>query len=394
MVEIKDRRRSAHRNKMTKGKNIRVAIVVASIDILGGQAIQALRLMEGLRAEPGIEAELVPINPRLPKPLLWLQRIKYVRTLVTSIAYIASLLVRLPRFDVVHVFSASYFSFVLAPTPAVLISKLYGKPVLLNYHSGEAEDHLRRWPRTALPILRLADRVVVPSDYLVKVFADFGVKAEAVFNTVDSSRFRFRERRPLKPVLLSNRNLESHYNVACTLRAFAMIQTQIAEARLIVAGDGSERRYLRELSKDLQLNNVDFVGAIAPESMPALYDRADIFANASNIDNQPLSIIEAFASGLPVVTTAAGGIRDMIRDGVTGLMARCDDHAALADRVLSLLSDDELASRIASRAREECNNYSWAAVRNQWLTIYRELAPANDALRCKPVQHAESSGRM
>jgi glycosyltransferase involved in cell wall biosynthesis len=379
---------------MTKDKNIRIGIVVASIDILGGQAIQALRLIEGLRAEPGIEAELLPINPRLPKPLSWLQRIKYVRTLVTSIAYIASLLVRLPRFDVVHVFSASYFSFLLAPTPAILISKLYGKPVLLNYHSGEAEDHLRRWPRTALPILRLADRVVVPSDYLVRVFAEFGVKAEAVFNTVDCSRFQFRERRPLKPLLLSNRNLEPHYNVACTLRAFSLIQRQVAHARLIVAGDGIERRRLHQLAEDLRLSNVDFVGAIAPELMPALYDRADLFVNASNVDNQPLSIIEAFASGLPVVTTGAGGIRDMISDGVTGIMVGCDDHAALAARALSLLSDDELASQIASRAREECNKYSWAAVRNQWLTIYSELAPANHALRCKPVQHAESSGRM
>ena len=99
---------------MQKNKNIRVCIVVASIDILGGQAIQALRLMEGLSSEPGVEAELLPINPRLPRPLRWLQRIKYVRTLVTSIAYVASLLVRLPRFDVVQVFSASYFSFLLA----------------------------------------------------------------------------------------------------------------------------------------------------------------------------------------------------------------------------------------------------------------------------------------
>src|SRR6185369_315496 len=222
---------------MKERRKIRVCIVVASMDILGGQAIQAERLLEGLSRESGVEAELLPINPRLPGPLRLLQTIKYVRTLVTSIAYIASLLVRLPRFDVVHVFSASYFSFLLAPAPAVLISKLYGKPVLLNYHSGEAEDHLRRWPRTALPILRLADRVVVPSDYLVEIFARFGVSAQAVFNTVDSSRFQYRERRPLKPVLLSNRNLEAHYNVACTLRAFAMIQTQLVEARLIVAGD-------------------------------------------------------------------------------------------------------------------------------------------------------------
>lgn len=379
---------------MKKGNDIRVCIVVASVDILGGQAIQALSLLEGLRSEPGIEAELLPINPRLPKPLRWLQQIKYVRTLVTSVAYVASLIARLPRFDVVHIFSASYLSFLLAPAPAILISKLFGKPVLLNYHSGEAQDHLKRWPRTALPIMKLADRVVVPSNYLVEIFAKFGVTAEAVFNTVDSSRFQFRERRPLKPLLLSNRNLEPHYNIACILRAFELINAQVAESRLIVAGDGSERRRLQQLSKDLQLRNIDFVGAIAPEAMRSLYDRADVFINASNIDNQPLSIIEAFASGLPVVTTGAGGIPDMVSDGVTGLMVSCGDHAALADRVLSLLADAELASQIAGRARQECNKYSWAAVRNQWLAIYRELAPANDALTCNPVQHAESSGRM
>lgn len=359
---------------MTKDKNIRVGIVVASIDILGGQAIQALRLMEGLRAEPGIEAELLPINPRLPRPLRWLQRIKYVRTLVTSIAYIASLLVRLPRFDVVHVFSASYFSFLLAPTPAVLISKLYGKPVLLNYHSGEAEDHFRRWRRTALPILRLADRVVVPSDYLVRVFARCGIKAEAVYNTVDCARFPFHERLPLKPVLLSNRNLEPHYNVACTLRAFALIQQRMPEARLIVAGDGSQRCSLHELADRLKLRNIDFAGAVSPERMPELYDEAGIFVNASNVDNQPLSIIEAFASGLSVVTTIAGGIPDMIAHEVTGLMIACDDHESMANNVIRLLEDPELASTMAGRAFVESGKYQWSAVRNQWLSAYRELA--------------------
>ena len=353
-----------------------MGIVVASIDILGGQAIQALRLMEGLRAEPGIDAEILPINPRLPRPLRWLQRIKYVRTLVTSIAYIASLLVRLPRFDVVHVFSASYFSFLLAPTPAILISKLYGKPVLLNYHSGEAEDHLRRWPRTALPILRLADRIVVPSDYLVEVFARFGVRTQAVFNTVDSSRFQFRERRPLKPVLLSNRNLEPHYNVECTLRAFALIQEQLPDARLVVAGDGSQRRYLHELAQSLTLRSVDFVGAVPPDEMPALYDEAEIFVNASSVDNQPLSIIEAFASGLPVVTTNAGGIPYMVTNEATGLLVECNDHEALARAVLRLLKMPGLALALASAARVECEKYGWHAARSRWLSLYRELADA------------------
>lgn len=364
---------------MTNLIKTRVCIVVASIDILGGQAIQALRLLEGLNAEPGIEAELLPINPRLPMPLRWLQRIKYLRTIVTSIAYFASLILRLPRFDVVHVFSASYFSFLLAPTPAVLISKLYGKPVLLNYHSGEAEDHLRRWPRTALPILRLADCLVVPSDYLVDVFSRFGLKADAVFNTVDQSRFQFRERRPLKPVLLSNRNLEPHYNVACVLRAFALVQSQDPEAQLVVAGDGSQRRELHGLAQGLKLSNVRFTGAVTPAEMIDLYDHAEIFVNASNIDNQPLSIIEAFASGLPVVTTSAGGIPYMVVNEATGLMVDCNDHEALARTILRLLDQPELASALVNRAHAEAKKYEWSATRSQWLTLYRDLTHAGSS---------------
>jgi len=374
---------------MSARNNTRICIVVASVDILGGQAIQAMRLLEGLREEPTIEVELLPINPRLPRPLRWLQRIKYVRTLVTSIAYIGSLLIRLPRFDVVHVFSASYFSFLLAPTPAILISKLYGKPVLLNYHSGEAEDHLRRWRRTALPVIKLADRVVVPSDYLVSVFAKFGIESERIVNTVDLARFSFRQRQQVAPVLLSNRNLERHYNVECALRAFALVLEQYPNARLLVAGDGSQHNKLRELADTLPLSSVDFLGAVEPQQMPALYDRADIFVNASDVDNQPLSIIEAFACGLPVVTTDAGGIPYMIAEGQTGLMVGRGDHKALADRVIRLIGDPELASSLALRAREECRRYSWMAVRGRWLRLYHELARKHLAPLAGRVEKAE-----
>jgi len=68
---------------------------------------------------------------------------------------------------------------------------------------------------------------------------------------------------------------------------------------VVVAGDGSQRRYLRDLSKILDLCNVEFTGAVSPDEMIALYNDSDIFVNASDIDNQPLSIIEAFAPGLP-----------------------------------------------------------------------------------------------
>src|SRR5439155_1506418 len=144
----------------------------------------------------------VAINPRLPGLLGLLQRVRYVRTVVTSLRYVWTLLTSLAAYDLVHVFSASYFSFLLAPTPAVLLGKWYGKKVILNYRSGEAEDHVRRWRRTAIPILRLVDALVVPSRYLVDVFARGGLHASVIGNVVDCDQFRFRERRPLRPVFL------------------------------------------------------------------------------------------------------------------------------------------------------------------------------------------------
>jgi len=280
-----------------KSKPIRVLVVAAPPDWLGGQAVQAARLIDGLAQEPDVEAELAPIHPRLPGALNRLHEIKYVRTVVYTIAYYALLLLRMPRFDVAHVFAASYFSFVITPAPAVLIAKLFRKPVLLNYHSGEAEDHLRRWPRSTRLVFRMADRVVAPSRYLVEVFARFGIEAEAVGNIAPLERFAFRERRPLRPTLLSNRSLESHYNVADTLRAYALIERRVPDARLIVAGDGSERARLRALAENLELKRVEFIGAVPPDRMPELYDRADILVNSSLVDNMPLSLIEAFACG-------------------------------------------------------------------------------------------------
>jgi glycosyltransferase involved in cell wall biosynthesis len=360
---------------------LRVLVVAASLDIVGGQAVQAARLVEGLSREPSLEVSFQPINPRLPGALGALQSVKYVRTLATSAAYLAQLAARVPRFDVVHVFSASYFSFVLAPTPALLAAKLCGRRALLNYHSGEAEDHLTRWRSTAVPTARLFDAIAVPSAYLVEVFARFGLPARAVFNHVDTGRIPYRERAPLRPVFLSNRNLEPHYNVACVLRAFSVIQTRLPGARLTIAGDGSQRAALESLARELRLEGVGFLGRVAPERMPELYDAADVFLNASDVDNMPLSIIEAYAAGLPVVTTDAGGIPYIVSHEETGLLVPRGDHEALARAALRLVADEGLARRVAASARAECRKYSWEAVRGEWVRLYEELAGGEGAAR-------------
>ena len=123
---------------------LRIAIVAPTLSILGGQAVQAQRLLDGWRNDPDVRAFLVPVNPEPPSWLCSLMRIKYVRTLLNQLIYFPLLVRSLRRADVVHVFSASYWSFLLAPLPAVLVSRLLGRPVIVNYRSGEAPDHLRR----------------------------------------------------------------------------------------------------------------------------------------------------------------------------------------------------------------------------------------------------------
>ncbi len=368
----------------TKTKKLRVLIVAPSFDILDGQAVQAARLLERLSQEPGLEVGFLAVNPRLPGVLRKLQTVKYVRTVVTSLAYLVSLIRRVRKYEVIHIFSASYFSFLLAPTPALLIGKLYGKRLLLNYHSGEARDHLQRWRRSAIPTIRLADVLIVPSPYLVRVFAEFGLHAEPIFNLIEIDQFRFRERAALRPIFLSNRNFEKHYGVDRVLRAFATIQKRIPEARLIIAGDGPERTSLEELARDLNLQNAEFIGRVGHERIVELYDSTDIFLNGSEIDNQPLSLLEAFACGLPVVTTDAGGIPDMVVPEKTALVVPRGEYEQLAASALRLLANPVLAKSLIEEALEECRKYRWEAVRDQWLNLYYELVTGSGARQVRP----------
>ena len=357
---------------------LRVAIVVASLRILGGQAVQAMRMLNGWRGDPDVEAWIVPVNPIPPPPFDRLLRVKYARTIITQLCYWPLLLRELRRADVVHVFSASYSSFLLAPLPAILVARLLGKPVLLNYHSGEAPDHLNRsW--IARATLRHGVQLnVVPSVFLQNVFARFGIPADIVPNTIDRRDFPYRvrdlRRRPVR--LLSTRNFEPLYNIACTLRAFALVQARFPDTSLTLVGGGSQESELRQLAADLQLRQVTFTGRVAPEEIARCYESADIYVQTPAVDNMPLSVLEAFSSGLPVVSTDVGGVSAVLTPGTHGLLARENDPHAVASRIVELIEQPDAARQLAVTAHEACAQYEWRHVRDSWMAAYRHVLSA------------------
>jgi glycosyltransferase involved in cell wall biosynthesis len=346
-------------------------MVGPSRDIPGGVHNQATELARRLAAEPTLDLAFQAINPRLPGPLRRLQAIKYVRTLATTALYIGGLVRTVPGADVVHVFGTAKSSFALSTTPALLVARAFGKAIVLDYHSGDAEDHLRRWRRTAVPTMRLAGAIVVPSEYVRRSFARHGLRARLIRNVLDGERFRFRARACLRPVFLSNRQFQPYCGVDDVLRVFALIQQRVPDARLIVAADGPERPALERLVRELGLRNTAFVGWVPHERMTDLYAQADVLLNASrSADNVPLSIVEASACGLAVVSTDVAGIGELIDSGRSGLLVAPGDHAGLADAALRLLDDPALAARLARAGRSDCARFDWPAVRAQWLDLY------------------------
>lgn len=363
---------------------VRVLLIAPSPEILGGQSVQGQRILKNLAREPLVEATFLPMNPRLG-PLQFLKKVKFIRTAATVAAFLVRLVWNLPRVDIVHVFAASYFSFLWAPAPAILLGKLFGKKVILNYRDGQAEDHVANWP-FALRMVKAADAVAAPSYYLVDVFKKFGVEARGIFNIIDPTPFHYRERPNPRPIFLHNRILEPLYNIQCTLRAFRRIQERYPEATLTLAHDGPSRAELEEYARKLQLKNTTFIGKVPHNRIADLYDSVDIYLTSPNFDCMPGSLLECYASGLPVVATEAGGIPYIAFDEKTALLVPKDDDDAMANAAFRLLEEEGLAVRLARAGRAELDRYSWdKTVRDLWVGLYADLTERPEIRQAEPL---------
>jgi L-malate glycosyltransferase len=339
---------------------------------LGGQEVQAELLLRQWARDRDVRATFVAHNPALPHAMRWAERVPMLRTIARVPKRLRALWRAARQSEIVHIFSAAHSSFLVATLPAWCVARLLRRPVVVHYHTGHARDHLNR-SRLARFVLGTSDAVVVPSRYLAEIFADYGVRTTIVPNTIDASELRFRERRHIRPHLVCTRNLQARYAVDVVIHAFAMVKRAIPTARLCLAGAGPEEAALRALVAALRLDDVDFRGAVPRERIGEVLDGADVFVNASRVDNMPVSILEAFAAGLPVVTTAAGGIPYMVEHERTGLLSEVGDAAGLARNILRVIDAQTLGWRLARNAHADSSRYQWPGIRAEWLQVYRSV---------------------
>ena len=312
------------------------------------------------------------VSSRPGKPGRAIERIPFLRTLARFPLYVVTLYRTAETSQILHVFAGSFSSFLITTVPAVFMGRIRKKNVLVHYHSGRADSHLRK-SKVARLTLRTCDGVVVPTPFLERIFSAHHLHAQVIPNVVDRSRFQYRSRDPLRPRFLCTRNWEAQYGLDVVVRAFAEVRKQFPGAALCLVGRGTCGPALKRLAEDLRVNNITFKGEVHPAEMHAVYDDCDVFINGSYVDCSPVSILESFSSGLPVVTTSAGGIPDLVQDGETGLLSPPGDWAALAANALRILRQPEFARTLARQARIRADQHAWENVRGQWLAMYQGL---------------------
>ena len=353
---------------------LRVLLVGPLPPPAGGMANQTRQLAELLRAE-GAQVEVVQVNAPYRPP--WAARIKGARALFRLLPYLLHLWRGCGRADVVHVMANSGWSWHLFAAPAVWIAALRGTPVVLNYRGGEADAFLQRAGRWVRPTMRRAGALVLPSAFLLEVFARHGMDGRIVANIIDLERFHpasSPHALGADPHLVVARNLEAIYGNDVALQAFALILARFPGARLSVAGSGPEAAALAALAQRLGIAaQVHFTGRLDREQMAVLYRDAHLMLNASRVDNMPNAVLEALASGLPVVSTRAGGIPFMVKDGHTAMLVAVDDAAAMAAAAIEVLENHDLRWQLVAAGLAEVQRYQWSTVRDVLLATYTEI---------------------
>jgi glycosyltransferase involved in cell wall biosynthesis len=252
-------------------------------------------------------------------------------------------------------------------------------PVIVNYRGGDAERFFAGSFRWIRPTLERADAVVVPSGFLEALFRRFGIVARVVPNVVDLARFNPPLSAVSRPHIIVTRNLEPIYDIGTAIRAFRMIRERLPDAQMTIAGTGEELTTLRALAGELGATDaLTFAGRIDNRDIPALYQSAALLLNPSTVDNMPISILEAWASGVPVVSTNVGGIPFLVDDGRNALLVEPRNPERLAEAALRVLTSPAVASSLAASGRLAVERFSWCKVRQEWFDVYRSLAPSYD----------------
>lgn len=253
-----------------------------------------------------------------------------------------------------------------------LLCRISRKPYLCYLHGGNLPARLAGSPRMSCALFGYALANVAPSGYLKTALEQAGFNAICIPNFIRIEHYPFVQRSRLRPNLLWVRAFERTYHPEMSIRVFAAIQKTYPEAQLCMVGpdkDGSMERCKLLVARLGLVQQVQFPGQLTKAKWIELSADYDIFLSTPHFDNTPVSVVEAMALGLPVVSTGVGGMPYLIEHGKDGLLSPDADEPAMIGHLRQLLTDSDLAGSLSRNARKKAENFDWKMVEKQWLEL-------------------------
>jgi glycosyltransferase involved in cell wall biosynthesis len=261
------------------------------------------------------------------------------------------------------------------------ILQLLNKPFVLTLHGGNLPAFARRWPRRVQRLLRGAVAVTSPSPFLHEEMKSFRSDLLMLPNALDLNRYQFRLRRYPRPRLVWVRAFHESYNPSLAPRMLAELIHEYPDISLVMIGpdkgDGSLQKTKQVAAQSGVLEHMSFPGPIPKNQIPTWLSEGDIFVNTTNVDNTPVSVLEAMASGLCIVTTNVGGIPYLLQHERDGLLVNPNDPVAMAAAVRRFLTDPALAESLSTGARNKAEQYDWSMIMPQWTVLIEKSSLRN-----------------
>ncbi len=295
---------------------------------------------------------------------------------------LATTIYRRRRYSVAVVDLFSGWAFAWGTTVSMLL-RVLRCPHVFVLHGGGLPMFASRHGRLVRWCLGMASRVVAPSSFLQIQMRPYRSDVALLPNPIDLTQFRCKGRSSVAPRLVWVRAFHSIYRPWLAVEVVALLRATCPGVQLTMIGpdkgDGSLAR-TRQMVQELGVSDrVTFVGPIPHADVPKWLDSEAIFVNTTDVDNTPVSVMEAMAAGLCIVSTNVGGVPALVQDGEEALLVPPADAPAMAAAVRRFVDDDELAGRVSAAARRKAESWDWSVILPRWLQLLGELV-ATDSL--------------
>jgi glycosyltransferase involved in cell wall biosynthesis len=254
------------------------------------------------------------------------------------------------------------------------VLKLFRKKIILTVHGGSIPARMDKKPARFLKALKRPDIITCPSEFLQQYLMKFNISSMLIRNPVNLAEYTFQSKKFLRPRLIWMRAFEDVYNPSMAIRVAALLAKKYRAFKMVMAGKGILENGIKQMALEYGLaDKIIFPGYIDLQQKINLSNEYDIYICTNSTDNAPVTFIEFMALGLPIVSTNAGGIPFIIKDGETGLLADVGDDAAMVQQIERLIEDSILSQKIIRNANEYAKQYDDKIVVEKWKEIFERL---------------------